>query len=364
MSRSLRRLRLADRLLAEVEREIALISRCRPRNAEAEQLRLVDSWSRGEPQLPRWSYHRVPEFSPWRRAMAEALTDLSEAEPLERLYLERAEELQLETRVVEAVGTRQLRQAASRRFAFCVPGEETSAAELVDSWLRLDPSDDSPRIMSDDVAHPQSLYTSMRRAVGQLRLPVRVELSDRLTAAAATGDRLILIARGRPLSTNDVRRIVLHEVLGHAFPRHRATQQPLGLYAVGSRWGNDEQEGYALFLERRSGVMDDARRVELARRHHAAIAVREGADWIETTRALMQLGADLAVAAAIASRVHRAGGLAREIVYLPAFLRVRAAIDADPDVEDWLGRGRLSLHAVGVLRHHHPSGVELSVSAS
>lgn len=357
-------MRLVDRLFAQVEREIALIARCRPRNAEAEQARLLDAWQRGAPQLPRWSYQRVPEMSGWRRALAEARAGLSELEPLDGLYLERGEELRLESRVVEAVGTRELRRVAELRFATVDRRARSLADALADTWLSLEPADPSPRIASDDETHPESLIASMRRAVGQLRLPVRVELSDRLTAAAATGERLILVARGRCLSANDVRRIVLHEVLGHAFPRCRASQQPLGLYAVGTRWGNDEQEGYALFLERRAGVMDDARRVELARRHRAACHVQEGADWVETTRALLQLGAELSVAAAIASRVHRAGGLAREIVYLPAFVRVRAAIDADPEVEEWLSRGRLSLPAIGVLREQRHALTDAAASAS
>jgi hypothetical protein len=55
-------------------------------------------------------------------------------------------------------------------------------------------------------------------------------------------------------------------------------------------------------------------------------------------------------AVAIASRAHRAGGLAREFVYLPALERVSAAAREDSTVLDWLGRGRLDLQAIGVLR--------------
>jgi hypothetical protein len=190
----------------------------------------------------------------------------------------------------------------------------------------------------------------MCRAVGQLRLPVRVTLSDALIAAAATGENLIVVARDRMLSANDTRRIVLHETLGHALPRHRASLEDLGLFAAGSAFGNDEQEGYALFLETRGGVMDAARRRELSLRHVAALAVHAGANWIETTARLIADGAELHGAAMIASRVHRAGGLAREVVYLPALCRVNRAIGQEPVVEDWLGRGRLSLEAIACLR--------------
>ncbi len=345
-----RTLRSIERLLLAVERQVALISRCRPRNALTEQQSLVAAWQSGRRRLPRWTYEAVPELSAHRQMLSEASTWLSEAEPLHDLYFQRIAELQLETRLVEAVGTRQFVELARHRHEHGSAAERADALALVRRWLLIEPEAPRTTIRSDDEQHPQSLYSSMCRAVGQLRLPVRVTLSDSLVAAAATGENLIVVAKDRHLSLNDTRRIVLHETLGHALPRHRATQQTVGLFAVGSAGGNDEQEGYALFLESRGGVMDEARRRELALRHIAALGVHDGANWVETTERLTAEGAELASAAAIASRVHRAGGLAREVVYLPALCRVNRAIGADPDVEEWLGRGRLSLDAIDTLR--------------
>jgi hypothetical protein len=271
-------------------------------------------------------------------------------EPVSQLYSGRAEELHLETRLVEAVGRRELRALATERFQIGGEREGQEALELASRWCQLPVESASGWVTSDDREDPSSLVMSLSRVIGALRIPVRVEVSDELTALAATGDGFIVVARDRRLSLADVRRIVVHEVFGHALPRVVATRQGLGLHAVGSRAGNDEQEGYALFLERRNGVMNPGRQVELALRHHAALGVRQGADWVETTQQLLNHGADLESAAAIASRVHRACGLAREIVYLPALCRVTSAIDADSEVEGWLASGRLSLDAVGVLR--------------
>ncbi len=345
-----RHLRVIDGLFRKLERKIALISRCQPRNAQAEQHRLLGCLRRGAPVLPHWTYAAVPELSDWRTLLAQVYRSLSETDPVERLYLQRADELHLETRLVEAVGTRQFRALSARRFSIGSRQDTDGAELLMRTWLSAGSEVRSGRVLSCDESNPASLLLSMRRTVGQLKLPIRVELSDSLTAAAATGDGTILVARGRRLSDNDVRRIVLHEVMGHAAPRHRASQEALGLFAVGSCGGNDEQEGYALFLEQRAGVMDNPRRVELARRHRAAVGVRQGADWVETARELLQLGADVDEAASIASRVLRAGGLAREFVYLPALTRVARAIEEDATTEEWLARGRLSLEAIATLR--------------
>jgi len=342
--------RLIDRVLLRAEREIALISRSRPRNAVAEQQRLLEQWRRGAPELPRWSYERVPEMEVIRRQICQCVEALDGDHPVVQLYVERARELELETRLVEAVGTKRLRPLAATRFSQGSPKDAEAALRLSAGWLRLPPPEPQAMVGSDDESNPDSLITAMRRAVGELRLPVVVKLSDSLTAVAATGERVILVARGRRLRPNDVSRIVLHEVAGHALPRYRASRQPLGLFAVGSKRGNDEQEGYALYLENRAGLMDSARKIELAYRHHAALMVRDGADWVQTTRQLVARGALVEQAAAISSRVHRAHGLAREIVYLPALCRVRRAIVRERQIEDWLAHGRLSLEAIADLR--------------
>jgi hypothetical protein len=103
----------------------------------------------------------------------------------------------------------------------------------------------------------------------------------------------------------------------------RASVEELGLFAVGTAGGSDDQEGRALLLEEQSGISDTRRRAVLGRRHAAARALRRGADWVETVELLIQLGAELPEAIDLASRVHRGGGLGREIVYLPALAKVQ-----------------------------------------
>ena len=69
-----------------------------------------------------------------------------------------------------------------------------------------------------------------------------------------------------------------------------------------------------------------------------------------TTRLLLDRGAPLADALRIAARVHRGGGLAREAVYLPALLRVEAALADEAQLDEVLGAGRVSVDAASALR--------------
>ncbi len=344
------RLKAADRALYRAERGIALISRCRPLNAKSEQVRLMTAWQSGRCELPRWSYAKVPDLSELRRLLDEALQPLPADDPIAELYVQRATELELETRIVEAIGRRDLARLSTARFGGYDPQAEVEADQLARHWCKLKPPPAGQLIPTDDPADERSLYSRMGQTIGRMRLPVQIRLSDELLAAAATGEALIFVATGRQLSKMAIERIVLHEVQGHALPRYNAAKQSLGLFSVGSARGNDEQEGYALYLEERDGLMDAARKRELALRHIAASTVHAGADWVESMRVLLDLGATLEEAMPITSRVHRAGGLAREFVYLPALCRVRRAIAEDQGVLRWICSGRLSLEAIALLR--------------
>jgi hypothetical protein len=132
-------------------------------------------------------------------------------------------------------------------------------------------------------------------------------------------------------------------------PRHRARDESLGLFAVGTCGASDDEEGRALLIEDREGLFDDGRRRELGVRHCMAAAVFGGADWVDAVRIGLEHGIAARHAVAMATRVHRGGGLARELVYLPALSRVRAAFESDPSLEEWLSRGRIAVSAARVL---------------
>jgi hypothetical protein len=78
--------------------------------------------------------------------------------------------------------------------------------------------------------------------------------------------------------------------------------------------------------------------------------VEARADFVDTVRMLLGRAAPLETALRIAARAHRGGGLGREAVYLPALLRVDAAVAADRAVDRVLGSGRVSVDVARALR--------------
>lgn len=356
------RLRDFDRLLATADQQVALFWRCASSNYANEMAKVANAWRSGAKTSPGFTYRPARDFSELRRALDGAVERADEVGPLGLLYAERARELDQEAALAEAVGSAAFAECAKARF----PVEGGEHGERAASWARrwaelAEVEQPEPLHRSDDLRDPESLVSAMHRTIGECRLAWRVEIREDIECAALTADQVVAVRAGLLHGPIDVRRIVVHELFGHVLPRARAQRESLGLFRVGSAGSMEDEEGRALWLEQRAGCLGCSRRAELARRHLAACAVRDGAEWPEVVELVMALGAALKPALTLAARVLRGGGLAREIVYLPALSRVGQALERDPGLERWLRRGRIGVHAAQSLRE---LGESLAESAS
>ncbi len=355
--------RAAGKCLHAAAERARLVGQATPTNLREELTALQDDYRRGCERPPRFRYGPPVDSGDHRRQLDELAAELDGQGALAQLYADRARELDLELALCASVGREELWRLARERFASrSERGQETEgqqADQLCQRWLAEPASEQTNGgILSDDATNPNSLLRRMRQRVGAARLGVRVLASEQLAALAATGPDVIYVAKAVVLSRSDVERTVLHEVDGHAMPRKRATQATLSIFRVGTARGTDEQEGRAILLEERAGWLDGRRRRELALRHLACRTVERQSSFMETVRALRGWGSPLVDSLRIAARAHRGGGLAREIVYLPAFLRVREALRRDPQLDEILGMGRISLPASKVLRAWHERSSE------
>jgi hypothetical protein len=339
----------ATRALAHAAQAARVISACTPLGFRDELETLVGDWERGEVRAPRFTY-QVPEpRDTVRRALEEMADALEGRGALGGLFAARAREIAVEVEICAAAGTPALRDVALRRFGVRDAFDQR-ADDLAAAWLdEAAPETPAAMVRSDDADDPRSLLRRLRDEVGALRLPVRVVVSRHLASLAAVGDGVVHVVAGRLLGERDVERTVRHEMLGHVLPRQRAERERLGLFAVGTAAGADDQEGRALCLEKQGGFLDAGRRRELALRHLAARGAQVGEGFVETARRLLAHDAPLPDALRIAARAHRGGGLAREAVYLPALLRVERALATQPSLDAVLARGRVAVGAASLL---------------
>jgi hypothetical protein len=343
--------RLEDQLL-EIEARVGLLEACRPLGIAAEERRLEAALFRGarsEELVPHVDFPRRPaldaeeaRLSQVRRAcerLAEASGDTGE---VARILGERAAEIALDIELVRARGTPQLVLHAKRRFAGAASAERADADALAREWLNSARAADA-----SDHTLEVDLGLEMRRLIADAGLDIDV-LEVEMVARAAVTERAVLVRRHERLGRPHVARIFAHEVHGHLLPR-RAAARVGPPFRIGPQGADADEEGRALHLEQTGALMDASREFELAVRHTLAAHVLDGGHIGEALVSLHQDGAPRGVLARSAARVFRAGGLCREIIYLPGLLRMGRAL-RDPDIELVFRCGRATLVEAPFLR--------------
>ncbi|HTM43363.1 MAG TPA: tyrosine/phenylalanine carboxypeptidase domain-containing protein [Polyangiaceae bacterium] len=338
--------------LRAAEGRIALLERCQPLNFRVEVQRLRHAWRSGQASEPQFRYRSSANLSATRTQLAQ-LAPFDDGGPWGRVIAARAAEMDLEAQLVEAVGCPQFAGLARRRYLDDSGRWAAQAQSLVTRWLSevsaAKPSE--PLWRTDDKRNEQSLWCQLERLIAELKLPIRLELGANLVPVAATGDGVVLVAMDRQLSAAEGRRVALHEVVGHALPRMNAKRDPTGLLQVGTASASDDEEGRALLIEEQHGLLGSERRVALSFRHLAANAMFNGAHFADVVRSLTEQGCELDSAVSTAARIFRAGGLGREIVYLPAMLRVAACFEANPEAARRMEQGRIAANWISELEN-------------
>jgi hypothetical protein len=341
-------LALAARQLRQCEAHVALLDRVRPLNLPLARQRLREAVLAGQRPQPGLAYAAAPDLSPVQRAL-DCLLEAPLAGLEGALLAERAHELALEAQLAASVGLPGFRQLAAQRFP--LPAARAELRPLALAWAEQPSSVAVPAAalhFSDDKNDPDSLWSLLAQRLEAKRLSVRLEVMPGLASLAAVADGVVRVRSGARLSREVARRIALHEVEGHVVPR-LAGRALAGVFAAGSAGASEDEEGRALLLEERAGLMGAERRAELGLRYLAAESVREGAEFWETFQLLLERGAGSELAVDLCCRVQRGGGLGRELVYLSGYVRVAGSFASRPELEGVLAGGRVSVAAAASL---------------
>jgi hypothetical protein len=347
---------VAEALLL-AEKQVRLLERVQPLGLATELERLVTAWERGNELFPQLRYAHRPHLTRLRDGLAmiiqwgESATEGTN--PDAPWLASRAHELSLQAELAEYVGTRRFGHLAERLFPPPSGDRSTVVKGLVDAWKDLQPGLREPIFLSDDRREPKSLYSLLRVRLENLGLLAEIRVETALNSVAATANGQIRILADTPLTELEARRIVEHEVLAHLIPRLNANRAQ-GPLKCGCASSSADEEGRALLIEERLNLMNDWRKHELALRHRANESARAGANFIDVVRELLGFGASVRAALKTALRCFRGsvvsgaeqtdcGGLGREIIYIPSYLRIKSAFAAHASLEHWFERGRTSL---------------------
>jgi uncharacterized protein (TIGR02421 family) len=139
-------------------------------------------------------------------------------------------------------------------------------------------------------------------------LPARVELRDDVPGVMVSKGRL-LVSRSMSLSAQRCDAILQHEIGTHVLTFYNGLHQPLSQFHAGMPGYEETQEGMAVLAEYLCGGLTRDRLRLLAARVMAVDSLIAGADFLD-------LGFAHRAAYTIAMRVHRGGGLTKDVVYL------------------------------------------------
>jgi len=357
-------MRAFEAKLGLVAKSARLLPAVTAHNAVQERARLANELVRGEMPCPRFVY-ASPRPCRANLRWLDHLRGEAAQLPAARLYLDKLEELELDVAMLASLGdSRSVRPLAARRFGTGDELIETTEGptRLIDYSKRLLTGPRLRRkertcVPADAPPSELSLRSLVEHVAAAAGLQVNVRVEPKLTAGAATGDRTVFIA-DRRFSLREAWRLALHEVLGHLTAAENGRRQLLRLLEWGSAFCFADQEGVALSIEQRFGVLDRARLRALAGRVLATRNMHAGAAFGETARSLLRdHGFSAQDAIAITERAYRGGGVARDVGYLRGYLRVRRALAQGETTLDELRMGRICLAALPELRNLRAQGL-------
>ena len=332
------------------------------RNGADERARLVRALEQDEPLEPRWELQRRRVEPQVWRMLADARL-LAEESVARTLYLARFEELELELHMIESLGdARTIRRMAAHHFGtgsetIRVDTEEISLRRVADRMLTELSPEPEERVVPADAPSGPSLAGIVRALARAAGLEIEVKVEPRLVANAAAGERTVYVA-ARTFGRREAQRLAVHEVLGHLVAAANGRAQPLGILAAGTAGSFGDQEGLALFLEERAGLMDGSRLRTLAARVWITARLHDGARFGDSVRELHRVhGFEPTEAVALGERAYRGGGVARDACYLRGWMNVRGAVGTGEVRLDELRSGKVGVADVPALRGLLAAGV-------
>lgn len=166
-------------------------------------------------------------------------------------------------------------------------------------------------------------------------------IRDDVTGVLVEGDSLLISTDAR-VDTVRLDALVHHEVGTHLVTHANGSRQPVTLLSNGFAGYDETQEGLAVLGEIACGGLTVSRLRQLGGRVLAVDRMLAGASFGENHAALVSEGFSPGGAFTTAMRVHRAGGLTKDAIYLRGLLELLDHVRDGGELEPFfLGKFRL-----------------------
>ncbi len=324
----------ADRRLDQVARSFDFLLSISPIDTAKAYDRFIAA---GEDKAPHFHYRPLtvdPDIA--KRELYSIDLDALEDPMLEQLLGEKRREIDA-----------QLTMLATRNTSAFMPASmflygSVEASLLSDAHLILAASSKSPprgrTVRATDIAQAARALANRYAAIDPGFAP-DVQVRDDVAGLLVSGKKL-LIASDSLMPAHRLDALLAHEVSVHLLTYFNGAAQGLTIFRTGLAGYEGVQEGLGVFAEWASGGLTRTRLRLLAARVVAVEAMLKGATFIDVYRGLTRdYGFSSKGAFGISARVFRAGGLAKDAIYLRGFRAVMELVRAGASLEPfWLGK--------------------------
>jgi len=181
----------------------------------------------------------------------------------------------------------------------------------------------------------------------------RVEVREELYTDILTSHGTLLVGGRVQVPRSAVEPYIHHEIGTHALTYHNGRAQPFALLVIGLPGYDELQEGMAVLSEYLGGGLSPSRLRWLAGRVLAVQMLLEGAEFVETFRALHRAhGFKQEQAFAVTARVYRGGGLTKDAVYLRGLAHVLTHLQGNYNM-DVLLVGKMAARHIPIVEELH-----------
>ncbi len=342
--------RKVDQELYACVRDLEILNRVNPTNADREKRAFFAARASVNPQFTYRPHHLEP--LPLKRQLLRIPVERIEDTGIRHLFESTVSAYLDKVDMLATVGTDAFRYNSLRYYGAPTATDLKNAAYLL-HLPELASVRPQKRLGTDDAVRA---FSEGMAAYG---LAGKIETSDQIVASAMVlnAQRKVLVRKGATFTPVELRYLVHHEIGVHMVTTANAWEQPLKLLRIGTRVSTRTQEGLAVLAEYLSGNMTLDRLRELAYRVLAVDKMVHGADFVETYRYLTrEWDMEAHAAWALSTRVHRGGGFTKDYLYLQGLREVYGLWQSGGDLRPLL-IGKCSIEVYDTLQELMGRGV-------
>ena len=324
----------ADRKLDRVARSFDFLLSVTPIDTDKAFDRFV---AEGEGKPPHFHYRPLTVDPDDAKRELYAIDFRALEDPLlERLLSEKRHELDAQLTMLATRNTPAFRSASMFLYGAVSADLLEDATAILAAGGSSQPGGES--VGAREIAAAAAALAATYRTVDPAFAP-DIQVRDDIAGLMVSGKRLF-VGTNTLVPANRVEALLAHEVSIHLLTHFNGAAQRLAIFRTGLAGYEGIQEGLGVFAEWATGGLTRTRLRLLAARVVAVAAMERGASFVEVYRNLRRdHGFSRRGAFGIAARVFRAGGFAKDAIYLEGFRAVTSLVAAGAPLNPfWLGK--------------------------